>query len=145
MSKVVLTNLLVRFYGNGLYDPAFDGTQRTICNGCVMLPKAIEREQARAIVDAVEAAQEGFFGSKTGWPSIGSDRKPLRDGDCEDWNGFEGNWYLSFRTNQIVDQAPKKLYVPPFVMATGEFEFSVGYFRGYRVYCKPLSITEKDS
>lgn len=48
---------------------------------------------------------KGFGADESKWPKIKPDRVCLRDGDLEDWDGYEGNWYLA--ANSPVDRPPQ--------------------------------------
>lgn len=63
---------------------------------------------------ARDAAMEKEFGAdKAKWPKIKDDRKCVRDGDQEDWEGYENQWYISAGAPE--DRPPKLVHRDPHV------------------------------
>lgn len=48
-----------------------------------------------ALKAASEEAKTEKYGDKKNWPKLRPDKLFLRDGDLEEWDGYEGHWYVS--------------------------------------------------
>lgn len=75
---------------NGLIDKeAYDsGTAMAKYMGKMMPAK-------KALAAASAAAKEKKWGDKSKWPKLKPEKVFIRDGDLEDWDGYEGNYYVS--------------------------------------------------
>lgn len=70
-----------------------------------LLDKKKHAKQIALIEDAIEKAKEDFWGEDI--PRLKPDKICLRDGDQEDWDGYEGCMYLSASNSkrpQVCDQ-----------------------------------------
>lgn len=77
-----------------------DDSERRTYKSNFLIPKDKDDEDAQANLKKIQKAaaevQAKKFGEdKKKWPKIRPDKKCLRDGDEENWDGYEGNWYLS--------------------------------------------------
>lgn len=57
-----------------------------------------------ALVKASEEAKEAKWGDKKNWPKMKPDRVFLRDGNLENWDGYENHWYIS--ANAVLAEKP---------------------------------------
>lgn len=77
-----------------------DGTERKTFGANFLIPKDKSDATAQANLKKIKAAAAQAMAKKFGedqdkWPKIKADRKCLRDGDDENWDGYADNWYLS--------------------------------------------------
>lgn len=49
----------------------------------------------KALKAASEEAKTDKYGDQKNWPKLRPDKLFLRDGDLEEWDGYEGHWYVS--------------------------------------------------
>lgn len=116
--KVVLINVRASFLS--VYEPNVqtqdDGSKRETWKANGLISKEdIESGAAKAkymgkVMPAVEAlkkasaaAKEKKWGDKSKWPKLKPEKVFLRDGDLEDWDGYEGNFYVSANA-QLADK-----------------------------------------
>lgn len=83
-----------------------DGTERETWKANFLIPKAeadvmmaVQNGQRMNIMKALKAAsaaaKEKKWGSEDKWPKLKPEKLFLRDGDLEDWDGYEGCFYVS--------------------------------------------------
>lgn len=112
VGEVKLKNVRLSFAA--LFEPNVqkndDGTERKTWKSNFLISKDGDDDDAkdnlRKIKRASMAVKEKKYGSdEKKWPKFKADRICLRDGDEEDWDGYEGNWYLS--ANSPIDRPPR--------------------------------------
>jgi len=91
-----------------------DGTERKTWKANFLMGKGDDgkgdTEQDRKNLGAISKAYKDVMTAKFGpdrkkWPKIKADKKCLRDGDEENWDGYEGNMYLS--ANSKLERRPR--------------------------------------
>lgn len=109
-TKVVLINVRASFLS--IYEPnqqrQDDGTLRETWKANGLIPKSeIKDKSAKAkymgkimpLMDALKAAsaaaKEKKWGPESKWPKLKPEKVFIRDGDLEDWDGYEGMNYVS--------------------------------------------------
>jgi hypothetical protein len=107
VGKVTLLNVRLSFAA--LFEPdkrkQDDGTIRETWKSNFLFPKGGGDVMAmfhgkkvpimEALKKAGDEAREKKWGDKKNWPKLKPDRVAVRDGDLEDWDGYEGMTYLS--------------------------------------------------
>jgi hypothetical protein len=104
IGEVKLKNVRLSF--ESLFEPNVqtneDGSERKTWKSNFLISKDKSDEQAQKNIKAIKAAsaevKEKKFGPETAknkWPKFKADKVCFRDGDEENWDGYEGNWYLS--------------------------------------------------
>lgn len=109
VGKVILMGVRLSFAS--LFEPNKQTDQETgkvreTWKGNFLIPKdgadkmmAVFKGQKMPILKALKAASAEAKGKKWGdeskWPKLKPEKVFLRDGDLEDWDGYEGHWYVS--------------------------------------------------
>lgn len=114
VGQVKLTDVRLSFAS--LFEPNVqkndDGTERKTWKSNFLIPKDKGDAHAKAIIAKVKKAKEEVLEKKYGpetaknkWPKFKADRLFFRDGDEENWDGYEDMWYIS--ANAPLDRRPR--------------------------------------
>lgn len=119
IGKVVVLGVRASFLS--LFEPNVqeqdDGSERKTWKGNFLIDKekakageikAVFNGKRMSILAALKAAgaeaKTKKWGEESKWPKLKADRTFLRDGDQEDWDGYEGNYYIS--SNAQIEDKP---------------------------------------
>ena len=97
-------------------------------NGLMLKTDPDTKTNLAKIKKASEQIKEDKWGKPEKWPKLKAEKVCLRDGDQEDWDGYDGCWYISANNqNQpvlvdkdrtvltLANDGPKKLYSGAYV------------------------------
>ena len=110
IGSVKLVNVRLSFAS--LFEPNVqkndDGSERKTWKSNFLIPK--KGDDSKRLLALLKKAKNEVMAKKYGddekkWPKIKKERMFLRDGDEEDWDGYEGNWYVS--ANSPLERRPR--------------------------------------
>lgn len=119
IGKVVLLNVRASFLS--IFEPNVqkqdDGSTRETWKGNFLLDKEMAKSGEikavfggkrmpvlKALKAASAEAKEKKWGDEKKWPKLKPEKTFLRDGDLEDWDGYENNYYVS--ANAMLSDRP---------------------------------------